>query len=79
MKLILPRTAFNPIYLPLLEPTGKRYHILFGSAGSGKSYFIAQMLIVKALREKRKILVLRKVGRTVKNSVFQLLLDTLTD
>ena len=31
------------------------------------------------MRDKRKILVLRKIGRTVKNSVFQLLLDTLID
>lgn len=31
------------------------------------------------MRDKRKILVLRKIGRTIKNSVFQLLLDTLID
>lgn len=57
----------------------KRYEIYYGSAGSGKSYFITQKLLIKALQEKRKVLVLRKVGRTVKQSVFQLFLDTLID
>lgn len=36
------------------------------------------MLVVKALRSKRKMLVLRKVNRTTKASTFQLLLDTLS-
>ena len=51
----------------------------YGGAGSGKSFYICQKLLIKALSEKRKILVLRKVGRTVKQSVFQLLIDTLLD
>lgn len=41
--------------------------------------FVAQKLLLKALKDKRKVLVLRKIGRTVKNSVFQLLLDNLID
>lgn len=51
--------------------------VFYGGAGSGKSYAIAQILVYKALKSKRKILVLRKVNRTTKNSTFQLLLDTL--
>lgn len=51
--------------------------IFYGGAGSGKSYAIAQILVYKALKSKRKILVLRKVNRTTKNSTFSLLLDTL--
>lgn len=52
--------------------------MFYGGAGSGKSFFLAQLLVVKALRSKRKILVLRKINRTTKASTFQLLLDTLS-
>lgn len=77
MKLIIHKNIFNDIYLPHLTDFTKRYEVYYGGAGSGKSYFVAQKLVVKALRDRRKVLVLRKVGRTVKNSVFQLILDTL--
>lgn len=77
MKLIVHKSIFNDIYLPHLTDYSYRYNIFYGGAGSGKSHFVAQFLVYKALRDRRKILVLRKVGRTVKNSVFQLILDTL--
>ena len=77
MKLIIHKNIFNDIYLPHLKDFTKRYEIYYGGAGSGKSYFVAQKLVIKALTDCRKVLVLRKVGRTVKNSVFQLILDTL--
>ena len=56
----------------------KRYEIYYGGAGSGKSIFVSQKLFIKALNSKRKILVIRKVGRTLKDSVFQLFLDLLS-
>ena len=77
MKIIVHKDIFNDVYLPHLTDYSKRYEIYYGGAGSGKSYFVAQKLVYKALSSRRKILVLRKVGRTVKNSVFQLILDTL--
>lgn len=79
MKIILNRSIFNPAYLPDIYDYSKRIQVFYGGAGSGKSHYVAQKLILKAMRDKRKILVLRKIGRTVKNSVFQLLLDTLID
>lgn len=79
MKLILHKEIFNSVYLPFVSDYSQRYEVYYGGAGSGKSVFVAQKLVYKALTAKRKILVLRKVGRTVKNSVFQLLLDTLID
>lgn len=45
--------------------------------GSGKSHFIAQKLVLKALKSKRKMLVVRKVGTTLRDSCFQLIKDTL--
>lgn len=79
MKLLIHKEVFNDVYFPFLLDYSKRYVVYYGGAGSGKSVFVAQFLVYKALREKRKILVLRKVGRTVKNSTFQLLVDTLVD
>lgn len=79
MILELSKELFNPSYYPYLLDYSSRYNVYYGGAGSGKSFFLAQKLILKALTDKRKILVLRKVGRTVKQSVFQLLLDTLID
>lgn len=79
MKILLHKEIFNEAYFPYLLDYAQRYEVYYGGAGSGKSVFVAQKLLYKALRDKRKILVLRKVGRTVKNSVFQLLIDTLVD
>lgn len=79
MKLILHKEIFNDVYLSSLDDYSKRYEIYYGGAGSGKSVFVAQKLVKKALTDRRKILVLRKVDETTKNSTFQLLLDTLTD
>ena len=77
MKINIHTNIFNPVYLPHLEDYSTRFLVFYGGAGSGKSHFIAQRLVYKALKSKRKILVLRKVNRTTKASTFQLLLDTI--
>lgn len=77
MKLIVRKEIFNEVYLPYVEDWRHRYEVYYGGAGSGKSFFVGQKVVFKALASRRKILVLRKVGKTVKNSVFQLLLETL--
>lgn len=79
MDIVLKKNIFNTPYLPLLTDYSKRYEIYYGGAGSGKSKFVTQKLIYRALQEMRTILVLRKVNRTTKNSTFQLLIDTLAD
>lgn len=48
-----------------------------GSAGSAKSYFITQKLIVRACNEKIKILVCRRYGSTIRNTCFSLFKDIL--
>ena len=72
------KNIFNSVYLPYLEDFSTRFMIFYGGAGSGKSHFVAQRLVYKGLKSVRKILVLRKVNRTTKNSTFQLLLDTIS-
>ena len=48
-----------------------------GSAGSAKSYFITEKLIVRAVNEKIKILVCRRYGSTIRNTCFSLFKDIL--
>lgn len=62
INLNLPRGLFNDAYLSYLHSYEKRYEVYYGGAGSGKSVFVAQKLLLKAMKEKRKILVVRKVN-----------------
>ena len=56
-----------------------RFEVYYGGAGSGKSFFITQKILIKALASRRKVLIMRKVGSTLKDSVWQLVLDTLVE
>ena len=77
IQLNINKSIFNDVYYPLLLDYSRRYNIFYGGAGSGKSVFISQKLLLKALKQKRKVLVIRKVGTTLKDSVFALITDTL--
>lgn len=60
----------NDVYYPLFWDQS-RYLILYGSAGSGKSVFITQKILKRVIEEKgHKFLVVRKVGKTIRESVF---------
>lgn len=78
INLKLDKRLFNDVYYPYLFDYTHRHEIYYGSAGSGKSVFVAQKLVVKALTKKRKILVVRKVMATQKDSCWQLIIDTLS-
>lgn len=52
-------------------------YLLVGSYGSGKSYAIAEKLILKLLEEKRKACVIRDVYDTLKESTFDLIKEVL--
>jgi len=70
---------YNDIYEPAIQDSSLIL-ILFGSASSGKSYFAAQKIILRCLTEKgHRFLVIRKVGNTLKDSVFQLLKDVILE
>lgn len=78
ISLQLDRRLFNTAYYPYLTDYSKRYNVYYGGAASGKSHFVAQKLTYKLLTHRRKLLVIRKVGRTLKDSVFQLFTDILS-
>lgn len=73
----LKKALFNECYWPHLQDYSRRYEVYYGGAGSGKSVFITQKLLLKALNRKRKVLIIRKYGTTLKDSVFQLVVDML--
>lgn len=63
----------NRVYLELLNEKSRYLHI-YGGAGSGKSFFTAQKLLIRSLQERNhRILLVRKVARTIRNSQFSLL------
>jgi phage terminase large subunit len=69
----------NPIYYPLYKDKN-RYLVLYGGAGSGKSVFVAQKMILRMLTEKNhKFLVARKVAKTLRESTFSLLRGIISD
>lgn len=56
--------------------TKKRYRIIYGGAGSGKSHFVAQETILNMLSSgKYGYLVVRKTSKSIKNSVFKSLVS----
>lgn len=69
--------AVNPSFLPRLFDYSRRINVEYGGAGSGKSHFVTQKLILKACSTKRRVLVARKVGTTIRESIWALFLDQL--
>lgn len=67
-----------PVYLPHLRNYHTRINVFYGGAGSGKSHFVVQKMIIKALRMKRKMLIIRKVGATIKSSIWDLFMAVLS-
>lgn len=78
INLTLDRRLFNDCYYADLFDYSHRYTVYYGGAASGKSVAITQKLILKLAASHRKLLVVRKVARTLKDSVFQLFCDLLS-
>lgn len=68
----ISQKVFNQYYLPYLN-NESRYLILYGGAGSGKSYFAAERYVYKMLNEKNfNLLVVRATGKSNRDSTFAL-------
>ncbi len=78
INLNLSKGLFVPKFFPLLFDYSHRWECYMGSAGSAKSYFITQKLIIRACNEKIRILVCRRYGTTLRNTCFSLFKDILT-
>lgn len=62
-----------------LQKASTRFVLNYGGAGSSKSYSQAQLELYKALEKRRRILIIRKTGRTLDDSVVELLKTELLD
>ena len=71
-------SLLNPVYIPILY-NQKRYIVLKGGAGAGKSHFACQKILYRTMTEEgHRFLIIRKVKDTVTKSVFQLFQDYIT-
>jgi len=69
------RIKFPEVFHPLTRPA--RYKGAWGGRGSGKSHFFAGLLILECLRRQVRAVCLREVQLSIKDSVKQLLEDTI--
>lgn len=77
IKISIKRRYFNDIYYPHLR-SSERFQVYFGGAGSGKSRFVAQKLILKLLENpEHKLMVVRQTYATHFDSTFQELTEVL--
>ena len=68
----ISKKVFNKSFLHLLDNI-KRYLVLYGGAGSGKSFFVVQRYIYKLLKSpKFNLLVVRATGKSNRDSTFAL-------
>lgn len=77
INLNLKKGLFVPKFYPLLFDYSHRWEVYMGSAGSSKSYFITQKIIIRCCREQIKVLVCRRTGTTIRNTCFSLFKDIL--
>lgn len=77
INLNLSKNVFVPKFFPYLTDYSKRWEFWCGSAGSGKSYFLTQRIIIRCCREPIRFVVCRRYGTTLRNSVFALFKEVL--
>lgn len=77
MKLTIKRSAFNDNFYPLLDDDEHDCLLLVGGGASGKSYFSFQRAVIRALKDVRKYIVIRKSGVDLQRSCWEDLTRTL--
>lgn len=69
----------NPAYKDA-HVTDARYRVLYGGAGSGKSHFTAQEVLLNMLTDGNySYLIVRKTSKSIRNSVFRLLTEMISE
>lgn len=64
----------NPLgfhLLKLLQDTSIRLIILFGGSSSGKSYSVAQLILIMTIWDGENTLVMRKVGASISKTIYE--------
>jgi len=77
-NITISKKVFNKAFLPYLD-NDSRYLVLYGGAGSGKSYFVAERWIYKLLKNSKfNLLVVRNTGKSNRDSTFALIKQIVT-
>lgn len=77
-----PSKVFNKHIYKVLDDYTKFTEIHYGGASSGKSHGVVQKVVIKACKKwkkPRKVLFLRKVGRSIRDSIFADVVACLSD
>ena len=77
IQLNLKKSMFVPKFYTLLTDYSHRWEFWVGSAGSGKSYTIAQKIIIRCCRQPIRVVVCRRYGTTLRNTCFSLFKEIL--
>jgi phage terminase large subunit len=76
IRLKISKKIFNAVYIPFLQ-CFTRIQIFFGGSSSGKSVFLAQRCVLDIFKGGRNYLCVRKVGKTLRNSVYNEILKAI--
>lgn len=71
--------VINKIWQFIATNLDKDTIVIYGGAGAGKSYTVARYLIYRALLEPLRILVVRKVMRSLRDSVYPIIREALSE
>lgn len=77
INLNLKKSLFVPKFLPFITDYSHRWEFWCGSAGSGKSYTLAQRIVIRCCSEQIRVLVCRRYATTLRNSCFALFKEVL--
>lgn len=77
--MILNEEYFNEWIYDLIDDYSNKIEVYYGGAGSGKSYGAVQKILLKSFNDTRKVLVIRKIQNTLKNSIWSLFIEQITD
>lgn len=69
---MLLRKEVNEHFKDFISDWNYKKYFLVGGYGSSKSYHVALKIILKCIKEKRKVLVIREVYETIRESCFSL-------
>lgn len=73
------KIKLNPVFKDAYK-SNARYRVLYGGAGSGKSHFVGQEVILNMLSSgKFRYLGVRNTGRSIRHSVYKLLVDLISE
>lgn len=79
MVMTTKQIKLNAAFKPAKKSTD-RYRIIYGGAGSGKSHYLGQEMLLNMIEDPNySYLVVRKTAKSIKNSVFQSLIDIASD